>query len=81
MVANVIDRRRAQIRSDDNIVFGRKGDSKSAGIRVSRALAEANGYKKPTIVKCKEMTFPMDIIAQFNGGRFCVQCSGCHGCR
>lgn len=38
-------------------------------------------YKKPTIVKNEKMTFPMDIIAKFNGGKFCVQCSGCHGCR
>ncbi len=38
-------------------------------------------YKKPVFVKNEKMTFPMDIIAQFNGGRFCVQCSGCHGCR
>jgi len=38
-------------------------------------------YKKPVFIKNKKMTFPMDIIAKFNGGRFCVQCSGCHGCR
>ena len=38
-------------------------------------------YEKPIIIKQKKMTFPMDLIAKFNGGRFCVQCSGCHGCR
>ena len=39
------------------------------------------GYKKPVFVKEKELTFPREIIEKFNGGRFCVQCSGCHGCR
>lgn len=38
-------------------------------------------YEKPICVKNEKMTFPMDIIEKFNGGRFCVQCSGCHGCR
>jgi len=38
-------------------------------------------YVKPVIIRQTKMTFPMDIIAKFNGGRFCVQCSGCHGCR
>lgn len=38
-------------------------------------------YKRPVFVKEKELTFPKEIIEKFNGGRFCVQCSGCHGCR
>ena len=38
-------------------------------------------YVKPVIIKQTKMTFPMDIMAKFNGGKFCVQCSGCHGCR
>jgi len=38
-------------------------------------------YKKPVFVKEKELTFPKEIIKEFNGGRFCVQCSSCHGCR
>lgn len=38
-------------------------------------------YKKPVFVKEKELTFPKEIIEKFNGGRFCVQCSGCHGCK
>ncbi len=38
-------------------------------------------YEKPIFVKAKAMTFPRDIIENFNGGRFCVQCTGCHGCR
>lgn len=38
-------------------------------------------YEKPMIEKQEKMTFPIDIIESFNGGRFCVQCSGCHGCR
>ncbi len=38
-------------------------------------------YKKPVFVKEKKLTFPKEIIEKFNGGRFCVQCSSCHGCR
>lgn len=38
-------------------------------------------YVKPVFVIEKELTFPKEIVEQFNGARFCVQCSGCHGCR
>lgn len=38
-------------------------------------------YKKPVFVKEKELTFPKEIIDKFNVKRFCIQCSGCHGCR
>jgi hypothetical protein len=39
-------------------------------------------YEKPKFEKQTNMTFPMDIIERFNGdNRFCLQCSGCHGCR
>ena len=38
-------------------------------------------YEKPVFIKEKELIFPIEIIEKFNGGRFCVQCSGCHGCR
>lgn len=38
-------------------------------------------YKKPLFVKENGLVFPKEIIEQFNGGRFCLQCSGCHGCR
>lgn len=38
-------------------------------------------YKKPVFVKENGLIFPREIIEIFNGGRFCVQCSGCHGCR
>lgn len=27
------------------------------------------------------LTFPKEIIENFNNRRYCVQCSGCHGCR
>ena len=38
-------------------------------------------YEKPIFVKAKKMTWPKEIIEKFNeGGRFCVQCSGCHAC-
>jgi len=38
-------------------------------------------YERPVFVREKELAFPKEIIEKFNGGRFCVQCSGCHGCR
>ena len=38
-------------------------------------------YKKPVFEKQGGLVFPMEVIEQFNGGRFCVQCSSCHGCR
>jgi hypothetical protein len=38
-------------------------------------------YQKPVFVKEKGLTFPKEIIEKFNGGRFCVQCAGCHGCK
>jgi len=38
-------------------------------------------YKKPVFEKQDGLTFPREIIEEFNGGRFCVQCSSCHGCR
>lgn len=37
-------------------------------------------YRKPVFVKEKKLAFPREIIEQFNGGRFCVQCASCHGC-
>ena len=38
-------------------------------------------YQKPLLEKQKEMVFPIEIMEKFNGGRFCLQCSSCHGCR
>lgn len=38
-------------------------------------------YQKPLFVKQEQMIFPAEIMEKFNGGRFCLQCSGCHGCR
>lgn len=38
-------------------------------------------YKKPVFEKQERLSFPKEIIDQFNGGRFCVQCSSCHGCQ
>lgn len=38
-------------------------------------------YQKPLFEKRAQMTFPIEIMEKFNGGRFCLQCSGCHGCR
>lgn len=38
-------------------------------------------YQKPIFEKQEQMMFPIEIMEKFNGGRFCLQCSGCHGCR
>ena len=53
-------------------------------LEVTEARKEYAGkrkYEKPLVEKQEKMTFPMEIIESFNSGRFCVQCSGCHGCR
>lgn len=38
-------------------------------------------YEKPILEKQDGMEFPFQILELFNGNRFCLQCSGCHGCR
>lgn len=38
-------------------------------------------YNKPVFIKERELTFPEEIIKEFNGGKYCLQCSSCHGCR
>lgn len=38
-------------------------------------------YEKPVFEKQEGLVFPSEVIEQFNGGRFCVQCSSCHGCQ
>jgi hypothetical protein len=39
-------------------------------------------YEKPLFEETAGLVFPRQILEAFNGkGRFCVQCSGCHGCR
>lgn len=40
-----------------------------------------NVYEKPLLEEQSGLIFPQQILEAFNGGRFCVQCSGCHGCR
>ncbi len=38
-------------------------------------------YEKPVFIREKGLVFPKEIIMEFNGGKYCFQCSGCHGCR
>lgn len=38
-------------------------------------------YEKPLFEEQSGMEFPMQILEKLNDGRFCLQCSGCHGCR
>ncbi len=37
-------------------------------------------YEKPLFERQTGMVFTRQVIEEFNGGRFCVQCSSCHGC-
>jgi len=59
---------------------------------IERAKEVANYYKASLVVKTKyekplfelqkQMTFGLDILKKFNkDNHFCLQCSGCHGCR
>ena len=38
-------------------------------------------YEKPLFEEREELAFPKEIWEKFNGGKWCIQCSGCHGCR
>lgn len=38
-------------------------------------------YEKPKFEKEKELNFPKEITEKFNGDKYCLQCSSCHGCR
>lgn len=38
-------------------------------------------YEKPRFEEKTSMDFPKEIAEKFNAGHFCIQCSGCHGCR
>lgn len=44
-------------------------------------VRESRVYEKPVFEKQEGLIFPREVIERFNGGRFCVQGSGCHGCR
>jgi len=38
-------------------------------------------YEKPLFEEQKGLIFSEQILELYNNGRFCVQCSSCHGCR
>ena len=42
---------------------------------------EKTNYEKPLFEERKELAFPKEIWEKFNGGKWCIQCSGCNGCR
>jgi len=44
-------------------------------------VVNKTNYQKPLFKERKELAFPKEIWEKFNGGRFCIQCAGCHGCR
>jgi len=49
--------------------------------KVNVEIAEKPNYEKPLFEESNGMAFTKEIWDKFNGGRFCIQCSGCHGCR
>ena len=48
---------------------------------LSTEIREKTNYEKPLFEREEKMVFPREIVEEFNGGRYCVQCSSCHGCR
>lgn len=46
-----------------------------------KAQVKISQYQKPIFLLQEGLTFPREVIEQFNGNRFCVQCSSCHGCK
>lgn len=55
-----------------------KAKAQSTGLRNGERSVR---YEKPRFEERKSMDFPKEIAEKFNAGRFCIQCSGCHGCR
>ena len=51
----------------------------------NKLIPQKNGntikYQKPLFEKQDGMVFPIEIMEKINGGRFCLQCSSCHGCK
>ena len=54
---------------------------KKNGSETKVGVVKIANYEKPLFVEKQALSFPKEIWDQFNGGRFCIQCSGCHGCR
>lgn len=48
---------------------------------LGQRMKKRTKYEKPLFEKQDGMDFPKQIIEKINAGRFCLQCSGCHGCR
>ena len=38
-------------------------------------------YEKPVFEESEGLQFTREIWIALNAGRYCMQCSGCHGCR
>ena len=51
------------------------------GRRPDQSNEKKVAYEKPLFEEQPGMVFSQQILEKFNGGRFCVQCSSCHGCR
>lgn len=49
--------------------------------RADQSNGNKVAYEKPLFEEQPGMVFPKQILEKINGGRFCVQCSACHGCR
>lgn len=50
-------------------------------IRTDQKNEKIVSYEKPLFEEQTGMVFPQQVMEKFNGGRLCVQCSSCHGCK
>ena len=51
------------------------------GINSFLIADEPGEYEKPLFIEQEGLVFTKEILGEFNQNRFCIQCSGCHGCR
>lgn len=49
-------------------------------IEKSKEPKKEPGYEKPLFEESKGMEFTEEIWKKYSAGRFCMQCSACHGC-
>ena len=48
--------------------------------KVEKTTYTQHHYKKPLFVKEKQMVFTLEIVKGLSKGKYCFQCSSCHGC-
>ena len=59
-----------------------RGSGGTAIIQEKNMITEISDvYEKPAFKKELGLVFPKEVIEEISDGRFCVQCSSCHGCK